>query len=423
MSDDRTFERNARMWLELGPADAPDRVIEAALLEIESTAQRRGLRIPWRFPTMTTPYRLAAAAVIGVLAIGAGFILFNKGPQTQIGTPSPTPGSTVTTAPTPSAAAEVDYSLLPGWIVFEHFGPALDNSEPERNDFDRRQIWLVKPDGTGLHELAPGNPAEDGKVAPDVSPDGQTVVFASWGPIGRIWSVPIDGVTPTLLTTDCSGAENDCNELDPAYSPDGNRIAFVQDRHGSEPSSVIGVRDLIAGTVTFIESTRVSLDESQLRQPTWSPDGNRLAYHLDTQGPTEEHPSKIRIWIVSTDGSDLVELPAPAGETEAADPDWSPDGSLIVFSSMANREGEGRGGRPGIFTIRPDGTNLTRLCGPCLQGGVAPSWTPDGEHILFFGFRTWALMDPDGKNAAHINQSKLTFTDGFYYDAILQPTT
>ena len=68
---------------------------------------------------------------------------------------------------------------------------------------------------------------------------------------------------------------------------------------------------------------------------------------------------------------------------------------------------------------------MTDLCGACLGGGIAPSWTPDGNHILFWGYRTWALMDPDGTNIAHINQSKLTwFGDelGYGYFALLQPT-
>ena len=45
MSDDQMFERNARAWLELGPTAAPEPVLEAALLEIESTTQERDLRI------------------------------------------------------------------------------------------------------------------------------------------------------------------------------------------------------------------------------------------------------------------------------------------------------------------------------------------------------------------------------------------
>ncbi len=68
MTDDRSLERAARSWLETGPTQAPDRAVEAALLRIETTPQERDLRIPWRLPKMSTPARVAAAAVIGVLA-------------------------------------------------------------------------------------------------------------------------------------------------------------------------------------------------------------------------------------------------------------------------------------------------------------------------------------------------------------------
>ena len=73
MTDDRSLERAARSWLEAGPTQAPDRAVEAALLRIETTPQERDLRIPWRLPMMTTPARLAAAAVIGVLLLGGAF--------------------------------------------------------------------------------------------------------------------------------------------------------------------------------------------------------------------------------------------------------------------------------------------------------------------------------------------------------------
>ena len=430
MNDDRSVERAARSWIETGPTQAPDRAVERALLAIESTPQERDLRIPRRLTMMSVQARVAAAAVIGVLVVGGALMYLGKSDKSDVGGPSPSaapPSSPSPAASLPAASLSVTsgYANTKGWIVFEHFGQAPDGSTTTF-DFDLRQIWLVHADGTNLHELAPGIPAEDGKVAPDISPDGQSVVFSSWGPRGRVWSVPIEGGEPVMLTTDCSGAENECFERDPAYSPDGKRVAFVQDLFAAEASSVIGIRDLAAGTVAFIESTRVPRTRSHLHQPSWSPDGTQIAYHLDTQGPTDERPTSIRIEIVNVDGTGLRELPAPAGEAKAGDPDWSPDGSLIVFSTMPNREGEGDGnGSTGIFTIQPDGTGLTDVCGSCLQGGIAPSWTPDGEHILFWGFRTWAMMDPDGNNMAHINQQQLTWYGdklGYGYAGWLQPT-
>lgn len=431
MTDDRSLERAARSFIEPGPTRAPEAAIERALLLIDATLQERDLRIPRRFSTMPTPARVAAAAAIGVIAVGGALFVLGRPDPSGVGGPGRTGSPPATTAvpsssPKSAATGRPDYTGLKGWIVFEHFGQAPDGSTATF-DYDLRQIWLVRADGSGLHELAPGKPAEDGKVAPDISPDGRTVVFSSWGPLGRIWEVPIDGSDPTLLTTDCSGAETECFERDPAYSPDGKRIAFARDdMSGSDASSVIGIRDLASGTVSFIESTRVPRGQTHLHQPSWSPDGAKLAYHLDTQGQGDERPSKIRIEIVNVDGTGLRELPAPAGEAKAGDPDWSPDGSLIVFSTMPNREGEGdRNGSTGIFTIHPDGTGLTDVCGTCLAGGIAPSWTPDGKHILFWGYRTWALMDPDGGNMAHINSSKLTWfgdTLGYGYAAFLQPT-
>lgn len=422
MSDGHRFEREARAWLELGPTDAPDRVVEAALLEIEQTSQERVLWIPWRLPTMTPRLGLAATALVAVVAVG--LIYLNLPNRADVGAPSPTPtlsAPTSTPGSTPGTSSP-DYSTLPGWIVFEHFGLAPDGSTAAF-DNDLRQIWLVHADGTDLHELAPGSPPA--KTSPDISPDGASVVFASWEPLSRIWLAPIEGGDSTLVEIACDApAGLSCKLDDPAYAPDGNSIAFVRSEYSATSiSSRIGIQDLQTGQTRMIESTLVT--DGMLAQPTWSPDGLQLAYHRGNQHNLDERPTQLRIQVVNVDGSGLRELPAPDGEAKAGDPDWSPDGSLIVFSTMPNREGEGDfNGHPGIYTILPDGTGLTDVCGTCLEGGIAPSWTPDGQHILFWGFRTWALMDPDGSNMAHINSSKLTWYGnqlGYGYFALLQP--
>jgi hypothetical protein len=103
MTDDRSLERAARSWLDDGPTEAPDRAVEAALLQIQTTPQERDLRIPWRLPKMTTPARVATAAVIGVLVVGGAIFILGRPGQSGVGGPGPT--STPTESPTPIPSA------------------------------------------------------------------------------------------------------------------------------------------------------------------------------------------------------------------------------------------------------------------------------------------------------------------------------
>ena len=158
-----------------------------------------------------------------------------------------------------------------------------------------------------------------------------------------------------------------------------------------------------------------------------APDGSQIAYHRNTQTPTgmnKEVPRRSASRSSTWTERALSGLPEPRPrEAEAGRP------RLVarriahpVLDDAEPRRGKGQTGSPGIFTIRPDGTGLTDVCGTCLQGGIAPSWTPDGRHILFWGFRTWALMDPDGANMTHINSPDLTFFGeelGYGYFALL----
>ena len=68
-------------------------MIDAALDQIDHTRQRRALRMPRRFQTMPMFTRLAAAAVIGVVAVGGAFYLIQPG-QPAVGAPGPTAGAT-----------------------------------------------------------------------------------------------------------------------------------------------------------------------------------------------------------------------------------------------------------------------------------------------------------------------------------------
>jgi hypothetical protein len=104
MTDDRSLERAARSWIEVGPTRAPDEAVEAALLRIQSTPQERDW-LPWRIPDMSPILRTAVLAV-AVLAVGATSIALWGG--TGIGGPpaaAPTPTATPSASPSASPSA------------------------------------------------------------------------------------------------------------------------------------------------------------------------------------------------------------------------------------------------------------------------------------------------------------------------------
>lgn len=110
MSDDRRFEREARAWLELGPTDAPDRVIEAALLDIDQTSQERDFRVPWRLPIMSMSSRIAAVVLIAVVGAGAAFAFLRTSPA-SVGAATPSPSSVGTLAPSPSTLTVASFKF------------------------------------------------------------------------------------------------------------------------------------------------------------------------------------------------------------------------------------------------------------------------------------------------------------------------
>jgi hypothetical protein len=143
---------------------------------------------------------------------------------------------------------------------------------------------------------------------------------------------------------------------DPAWSPDGTRIAFTSDRHVL-PEVYIANAD---GT-NPLRLTAGGINS----HPAWSPDGSRIAFVSQRDGNPE-------LYVVNADGTNPVRLtnhPATDG-----DPAWSPDGSRIAFSSLRN-------GDQNIFVMNADGSGVTRLT----TGGAdyQPALSPDGRSLAF----------------------------------------
>ena len=236
-------------WLdEEAPARAPDRILLTASDRLDHTRQWR-FGVAWRFiPMNGNMFRVAAAAVIGVLLLGGAAYLFGGGGP-DIGAPAtptatPAPAATASAAAQPAASPTADLRGMKGTILLEHFGNAFDGSEAANEpNAEIRRLYLINPDGSGLREFMPGQPAA-GKDHPSVSPDGTKVVFAGHVNSDQIWLAAIDGDAPKLVSTD---------DDFPAFAPDGLRIASS---HYDGKTASLTIRDLATGKVTPLEIDR-----------------------------------------------------------------------------------------------------------------------------------------------------------------------
>jgi len=147
MTSERDFDRLAEAWLELGPNEAPERVVAAVLQAIETTPQeRRRIGWPtWRpFPMNRLPLVTAVVAV-AVIAIGAGFLL-TRPAQTSVGFPA------ASTSPSPLAAGGlVPPSLQATWVGPKRTIPGMP--ENDRYRFTMTAAGLAFPDDMYQHPV------------------------------------------------------------------------------------------------------------------------------------------------------------------------------------------------------------------------------------------------------------------------------
>lgn len=353
-----------------------------------------------------------------VLAIMLILSACGSTPASSPGSPSPTNRASTNPAPPPGdSSIPAEDGTRTGWILLEHVGANAPNGSSPANGPEGRSLWLIRPDGNDLHELAPGVPM-DGKTNPVWSRDGEHIAFESVQPRRLVYETDVAGSAPVPTSRSCSGVlvePNPCIERLPAYSPDGNQLATVVNTlSGLAPIKgieVIYLRHRYAenercsqSATCFhlgfsLDATRVATSTASIEGLSWSPDGSQIAYYRVAKDLSGK-PLGSELWIVDANGTNPHPIPLPDGLT-AGDPDWSPDSSLIVFSSEPFHDWDDAGlpNTADVYTVRPDGTDLRQLTHD--GGSGAPSWTSDGK-ILFSSERELWLMDADGSNAAPV---------------------
>jgi Tol biopolymer transport system component len=160
-------------------------------------------------------------------------------------------------------------------------------------------------------------------------------------------------------------------DMNPAFSPHGDAVAFASDRTGDFE---LYVRSLVGGSA----ERALTSDGGHNVQPAWSPDGGSLAFHSQRRGG---------IWVMPARGGAARQV-VPAGSRPA----WSPDGEWIAFQSDEHADAApfGFAAQSGSTLWRAEvatgGLEQLTASGDPLGGHAAPSWSRDGRYLAFSVF-------------------------------------
>ncbi|WP_155885033.1 protein kinase domain-containing protein [Actinomadura flavalba] len=354
------------------PGDTPNRVGSPQPLapERQDASARFAAGSPTRYaPSPEAPTRasdarrgrsrglLAGTAALAAAAVTAGAVwaLWPEDGKGPAGMPTDTMAVRIDTAPGWPSACHADIgTYTPGDAAPKPLltGPTCDvlpewSPDGDRIAFTRKlgrdgEAWVMNKDGGGARKVV-GGLAGGSRVA--WSPDGGRLAFVGRRDgVQQLFTVPVAGGTPTVLTND------DSKKDDPVWSENG--LAFWSDREGTRQIFVLDP----ASPADWRQVTRADVDAGD---PEWSPNGRQIAY---TRGRSPDSD----IWVVDADGRNDRRLTRdPQNESDAA---WSRDGSWLTFVRGPWEE-------PRVYAVREDGTG-ERPVTPDGHVIAHPAWGP-----------------------------------------------
>lgn len=172
-------------------------------------------------------------------------------------------------------------------------------------------------------------------------------------------------------------------DSNPAWSPNGSRLAFASQR--------TGLVDIYLMNPDGTALQRLTTSAAADFQPAWSPDGSRIAFVSARDGNNE-------IYVMQADGSGQVRITDEgASDTE---PVWAPSGDRILFVST-----RAANGHPGVYDMAANGTDVRLV----KVDASAPSVSPAGDRVVFVNTASdslpFTITDRAGVNISTIGET------------------
>ncbi len=217
----------------------------------------------------------------------------------------------------------------------------------------------------------------DSSVVPTIEPDPTGLPTNGWiavGEGGDIWLVSLDQEPRRVIGTDTDSVD----ELCPAFSPDGRRLAYGRWEGESVALAVVDVD--ADGRVSDPVTIEVG-DGLPAPCPLWSADGSQIAFEvaLTDPGNTTTSAAGSEVRIVTLSDNSVTVLP----DLLATDLEWSPDGNLLaIVSGFDGVDPDGNSLRDGRIYLYSPASGTIRSIDATL-GATNLTWSPDGGHIAY----------------------------------------